>query len=73
MLENSWCKESDETVNHMISKHSKLAKKEYKNKHDWVGKEIHWELCKRLNINHTEKWYRHRQESILENETYRIL
>ena len=37
---------TDETVN-QISKYSKLAQKEYKCRHDWVGKVIHCKLCKR--------------------------
>ena len=35
----------------------------------WVGKGIHWELCKRLKFDHTTKWFMHQPESILENET----
>ena len=30
--------EKDETVNHIISECSKLAQKEYKIRHEWVGK-----------------------------------
>ena len=41
-------------VNH-ISGHSKLAKKEYKTWHNWVGKVIHWELYKRLKLDLTNK------------------
>ena len=33
----------DETINH-ISECSKLAQEEYKNRHDRVGKVVHWEL-----------------------------
>ena len=33
---------------HIISKCSKLAIKEYKSRHDWMGIVIHWELCKIL-------------------------
>ena len=40
------CGERDETVNHIISECSKLAQREYKTRPDWVGKAIHWELCK---------------------------
>ena len=40
--------EADETVNHMISVCRQLAPKEYKTRHDWVGKVIYWELRKRL-------------------------
>ena len=63
----------DKNINHIISKCSKLAQKEYKSRHDWVGKVIHWELCKKLKFDHTTKWYMHKPESILENEAYKIL
>ena len=32
-----------------------IAQKEYKPQHDWVGKMIHWELCKRLNFDNATK------------------
>ena len=35
------CGERDETINHIISECSKLAQKEYKVRHDWVGTVIH--------------------------------
>ena len=35
------CGDQDETINHMISECSKSAQKEYKTRHDWVGKVIH--------------------------------
>ena len=31
------------------------------------------ELCKRLKFDHTTKWYLHEPESVLENETHKIL
>ena len=37
------CGDRDEMINYIISKCCKLAKKEYKTRHDWVGKVIHWE------------------------------
>ena len=49
------------------------AEKEYKIKHDWVGKTIQKELCKRLKFDHTIEWYLHEQESIQENETHKII
>ena len=36
----------DETVNHIINECNKLAQKEYKPRHDWVGKVRQYELCK---------------------------
>ena len=35
------CGDRDETIKQIISKCSKLAQKEYKTRHDWVGKVIH--------------------------------
>ena len=51
------CGDRDETVTHIISECSKLAQKEYKSRHDWVGKVIHWEMCKKFKFDHTNKWY----------------
>ena len=35
-------------IDHIISKSCKLAQREYKTRHDRVGKVIHWELSKRF-------------------------
>ena len=46
--QNSKCRlygDRDEMNNHMISEWSKLTQKEYKTRHSWLGKVIHWELC----------------------------
>ena len=53
------CGDRDETINHMISECKKLAQKVYTTRHDLVGKLIHWELCKKLKFDHTNKWYMH--------------
>ena len=63
----------DETVNHIIREYNKLAKKEYKTRHDWVRKMIRWELCKRLKFDHINKWYMLKPESVQEKETHKIL
>ena len=66
------CDDREETINNLMSECSKLTKKEYKTRHDWVGKVIHWELCKKLKSYHTNKWYMHNSEFVLENETCKI-
>ena len=49
---------------------SKLAQSDYKTRHGLLGKVIiHWELCKKLKLDHTNKWYMHNPESVLENKT----
>ena len=61
------------TINHIIRECSKLAQKEYKTRHDWVVKVIHWELCKKSKFEHTNKWYMHNPASIRENEMHKFL
>ena len=62
-----------ETINHIISECSKLVQKEYKTRHDWGGKVIHWELCKKMKFDHPRKWYMYKPESILKNEAHKII
>ena len=49
------CGVRDEIINHIISKCSKLAQKEYMTGHDWVGKVIHSEMCKKFKFDHMNK------------------
>ena len=66
-LQNSKCRlcgDRDETINHIISECSKLAPKEYKTRHDWVGRVIHWEMCKKFKFDHTNKRYMHKMTHI---------
>ena len=56
----------------LIIECSKLAQKEYNVRYDWVGKMICWKLCKKLNFNHTNKWYMHKTEYVFENKTHKI-
>ena len=67
------CGDRDETINHIIRECSKLAQKEYKTRNDWVAKEIHCEMCKKFNSDHTNKWYMHNPASFLENNTHKLI
>ena len=51
----SLCGDREETINHIISECNKLAQREYKARHDWVGKVIHWEMCKKFEFDHTNQ------------------
>ena len=76
MQENSKCSlygNKEEMINHIINKCSKLSQKDHKTRYNWVGKASCWQLCKRLKLDHTNKWYIHKPESILENEINKIL
>ena len=56
----------------IISECSKLAQKEYKARHNWVGKVIHWEMCKKFKFGHTNKWYMHNPAPVLENDSDKL-
>ena len=64
---------TDEAINRIISEYSNLAQREYKARHDWVGKVIHWEMCKKFKFDHTNKWYIHSPAPVLENDTHKLL
>ena len=38
-----------------------------------MGKVIYWKLCKKFKFNHANKWYMHKLEPVLENETHKLL
>ena len=67
------CGDRDETINHIISECKKLAQKEYKARHDWVGKVIHWEMCRKFQFDHTNKWYMHNPAPVIENDSHKLL
>ena len=52
-----------------MSECSKFSQKEDKTSHDWVGKVIHWEMCKEFKLDYTNKWYMHNPAPFLENDT----
>ena len=67
------CSDRDEAISHIISEFSKLVQKKYKVRHDWGGKVIHWEICKKFKFDHAKKLYMHNPAPVLENDTYKLL
>ena len=67
------CRKVDESIDHIVSGCSKLAQKEYKRRHDNLGKIVHWKLARKCNFEAGDKWYENEPESVLENEDYKIL
>ena len=68
-----WCGDWDETTNHIINEFSKSAPTEYKTRNHWIGKVIHWELCKKFKFKHMNKWYMHNPSWVLEDETHKLI
>ena len=67
------CSDRDETINHIISECSKLAQKEYKARHDWVGKVVHWEMCRKFQFDRTNKLYMHNPAPVIENDSHKLI
>ena len=57
-----------ETVKHIVSGCSELAKKQYRIRHDKVGSRIHWELCRKYGIECASKWYDHVPSSVCKSK-----
>ena len=67
------CRKVEESIYHIDSGCSKLAQKEYKGRHDNLGKIVHWKLARKCYFEAGDKWYEHEPERVLENEDYKIL
>ena len=52
---------------------SKLAQKEVKRRHDWIGRHVHWEICRANGIHVKPKWYERQLEAVVENDLCKIL
>ena len=50
-----------------------LAQREYKSRYDWVGRKIHWQVCRKNGFDVNEKWYKHEPEKVAENGSWKIL
>ena len=42
-----------------------LAKKQYLDRHNFVGRHLHWQICKKYDIATTESWYKHAPGEIM--------
>ena len=67
-----FCKKVDENLDHIVHGCSKLVEEECKRRHDNSVKED-WKLAKNCNFKAGDKWYKHKSETVLENEDHKIL
>ena len=70
---NMLCDDRDKTINHITSECSKLVQEKSKTRHDWVGKVIHGEMCKKFKVDHTNKSYMYNPAPVLENDTLDVV
>ena len=67
------CGKKGESVQRITSGCEKLPQKEYKRRHANVAKKVHWDICKKNGLEHSEKWYEHDPEGAVENEEIKVL
>ena len=48
-------------------------KKERKRRRGNVAKKVHWDICKKNGLEHSEKWFEHAPEGAVENEEIKVL
>ena len=44
-------------MRHIVCEYPMLVQREYKNRHGWVGRKIHWEVCRKISFDVNEEWY----------------
>ena len=67
------CGTKNEIISHIVSECGKIVQKESKRRHDCIRRYVDWQFCEKLGFNRARLWYEHEQESVAENENFRIL
>ena len=67
------CGKRGESIQHIVAECEKLAQRDYKRRHDNVAKKVHWDLCRKHGLQHSDKWYEHTPKGVVENEAVKIL
>jgi hypothetical protein len=67
------CQQHPETIHHIVSGCPALAANTYIERHDNVGRYVHWCLCKDSGMPATERWYQHQPTAVQENEKVKLL
>ena len=67
-----------QSLTHIVSACSILRKSQYRKRHDKVGTDVHWLLCKKHHLQCSDKWYTHKQTHTHQitkkkNDRYQVL
>ena len=62
------CGERNESITHLILECRKIARKEYKQRHDNIARIVHLELCQKFGLVGKVNWYNHKLASVIEND-----
>jgi hypothetical protein len=67
------CKQHEETIDHLTSGCSILAKNEYLMRHDKLCKHLYYSICKALGTETIDKWYTDMPRPVYEEEDVAVL
>ena len=68
-----FCKQQQETIDHIVSGCPTLAVTEYLIRHNKVAKYVHWKICQHYGITVNQHWYEHETPPVVENNEVTIL
>ena len=67
------CGKHEESIDHIISGCSELAKTEYIQRHNKAAAYLHWKICREYKIKTADKWYEHQPGTVTGNDEITIL
>ena len=67
------CKVKPETIDHLIAGCPMIAATEYLERHDKIGRYLHWKICSATGFETNSKWYEHQPEPVKENDKFCLL
>ena len=56
------CDTRNETISYIVRECGKPVQKEHKQRHDSVGRYVHWQFYEKLGFNRARIWYEHEPE-----------
>ena len=59
------CRVGQETITHLLSGCDNLARKEYIERHDNVGRYVHMKVCNYYSISTPSNWYLHKPKDVI--------
>ena len=66
------CKNSQETVFHILGACDSLAKREYFSRHNNICKYLHYKISQHYNLNVGKNWYHHEPEDVTINDKLNV-
>jgi len=68
-----FCKQHEETIDHLTSGCSILVKDEYLMRHDKVCAHLFYSICTALGVETTDNWYKYMSQPVYEQEDTAVL